>query len=67
METCSLCEAPPEPGKKLCKHHLLQKQERRTSIVEKTWEVGKVVAGFVVLVLATIGVSKGGGGDSSKT
>lgn len=64
MEKCSLCEAPPEPGEQFCKHHLLQQQERRASLVEKVWEVGKVAVGFAAFVLAVIGISKSSGGNS---
>jgi hypothetical protein len=66
MEKCSLCEAPPEPGGKLCKHHLLQKQARRVRIVEKAWGIAKGAAGVVALILVAIRRSKGGNGDSSK-
>jgi hypothetical protein len=64
MEKCSLCEAPPEPGKKLCKHHLLQQQEWRASLVEKVWEVVKKAPVVVTFAIAVIGIFKSSGGNS---
>ena len=64
MDTCKLCEAPREPGEQFCRHHLLEKQERRTRNIERIYKIGKYAVGVVAAVLYIYGMFKGDSSDS---